>query len=88
MYILILYHLNFVTKQIVTFSLNWTTQENQISSRQFLIPDITCINLILKHLNILLNLPNVKSCIIKITPTQNSFVKNILYFILSTDKAP
>ena len=70
----------------MTFSLNWTTQENQISSRQYLIPDITFINLVLKHLKILLNLPNVQSCIIKITATQNKFVKNILYFILSTDK--
>ena len=70
----------------MVFSLNWTTQENQISLRQFLIPDITCINLILKHLTILLNLPNVKSCITKITPTKNSFIKNIPYFILSTDK--
>ena len=51
-----------------------------------LIPDITCINLVLKHLKFLLNLPSIKTCISKITPTQNSFVKNILYFILSTDK--
>ena len=70
----------------MTFRLKWTTQENQISSRQFLIPDITCINLVLKLLKILLDLPIVKSCINKIIPTQNSFVKNILYFILITDK--
>ena len=61
--------------QIVTFSLNWTTQENQISSRQFLIPYITCINLELKHLKILQNLRNVKSCNIKITPTQTVLLK-------------
>ena len=43
----------------MTFRLDWTTQENQISSKQFSIPDITCINLVLNHFNILLNLPNV-----------------------------
>ena len=62
-------------KQIVTFRLNWITQENQINSRQFLIPDITCINLVLNHLKILLNLPNVKSCIIEITPTKTVLLK-------------
>ena len=72
----------------MTVRLNWTTQEHQISSRQFLIPDITCITLVLNRFKILLNLLNVKSCIIKIrpTPTKKSFIKNIMYFILSSDK--
>ena len=42
--------------------------------------------MVLNHSKILLNLPNVKSYIIKITPTKNRFIKNILYFILNADK--
>ena len=70
----------------VTFRLNWTTPENQINSRQFLTPDITFIILVLNHFKILLNLAHVKSYIITITSTKNSFIKNSVYFILSTDK--
>ena len=53
--------------------LDYTREPDKFKT--ILIADVTCINLVLKHLKMLLNLPNVKSCVIKIIPTQNSFVK-------------
>ena len=70
----------------VTFTINLTTQDNQISSRQFLIPDIGCINFVLNHFKILLNLPNV---LLKLHEPKTVFLMIfcISYWVVKTSQA-